>query len=1837
MKRRLLAGVLTFVMVLSLLPTAVLASDEPPKQETSTEDSQGAQNGDQQQQKTEAEPQEQSKEISSEGGTLTTGNYVLNEDVELSKALTVPEDAVVTIDLNGHTLTGTRKDSVIVVNGVLTVKDSSGDNSGKITGGTGHKNDQYGHGGGAISIENGGKCTLEGGTLTGNHCDDYNYNAGGVYAKGTAEFYMTGGVITGNTANRQGGGVFGGGSSTIVISGGEISDNTAQFGGGVCYNGKMTMTGGTIKNNTAQYSGEFNGESWPNIMGGGIKVNSSSPLEFYGGEVFGNKAISTESITAQGAGIYGGDIKVMGDVKVFNNKRDDAAENVYLDGSAMLEIVGELDKNAQLPVTRATQTGRVTSNGSRYPFGDGIITADDSALKLETRKGDLYFTKDVDSNAVICTMQVGGQTLEYDSLSAALADLPSDDNVITLLKNIDLGAQVSVPANSGAATITSAEGEEPVVITWENATASYFNVPTGAELTVSGNIIIRGSENNGQRAFDVAGTLNFGEASSAPQYPMVKQFDLTNDKDHAAAIYVKDGTLNLYSGTLSQNKGYYGGAVSVQKDGNANLFGGTISGNTAPSGGGLYVANSTVTLSGTKISKNRAKQGGGIYNQHGIVTIEQGEISGNWVDGENLKENPNGGGIFNDNTGTVTMNGGKINENAVKVNVDAYGRGRGAAVYNSGTFTITAGTVSGNYCEQGNSIKETTMYCAGLYNQKEMYIAGGTISDNYYKFSDGANNSKCFSGVGVTNNGGTLTISGGTITGNGIQSGDSSVAGIAGAGVASTANTENDAEFKMTGGTITGNNGGTGFGAGLYLDNSGDHTSTATISGGSIVGNTGASGVYAANANLSISGNPVISGQKTNLYLGSNKITLSALLTSGASIGVTTETSPASNREVQITSTETDTEYYKDAAQYFIPDAASVIARANEGKYVELAYTADHYYTVTLHLSHASVSTGSPTTMVKNGESCTIAIKADEGYTLPEVTQSGVTYARNNDKTTATVTVKPTANTNITIAAIPKPTNADLANGEVAVKCLTPTCSMRGTKYGLNQAVVFGDPKPALTKIDETHYTVTYDADAFASKAADKRHSLYSADTLTWKLTYDGSKWNLKPQHPGVDDVVLVTHAPTTFDEVTKFIDGRTDVIKTSCVNGETATCAYGLMVAFVKPDHVVSVEQEKNSSGEPIPGSYIATLKMDQFAETCAKACNDKSFADSPRAHDVLSKNPVQWRFKVTQAEVTTDTGAEKQYVWSAEPVEEGKDDVCQVAHNWVVTFDPANGENTFTQAVKYEGKATAPDAPEKTGYTFDGWYLNGKEFNFETPITENITLTAAWETVQYTITYDLDYGTVAGTNPTEYNITSSDITLINPTKTGYTFKGWSGTDLTGDGNKSVTIPAGSTGDRSYTANWTANTYTVTFDKNAADATLGTASKNVTYGGTYSDLPTPVRAGFNFAGWFTAAAEGEKIESSTVCMTANDHTLYAHWTAKEIPALKITATPNTLRGGGKVTLTVDAPNDAGTITVKYKAASSGDETTLTPNGDGKYAVTLPNRTETYTFTVFCAENDKYAYNTASCTVSVTRRHTSSVTPGNTVSVPSTPNGTVTVSPSTASKGETVTITTKPSEGYELGSIEVLDKNGDSLKLKDLGNGKYSFVMPDGKVSVEAEFVKTAATSFADVPANAYFADAVKWAVDKGITNGLSDTMFGPYESCTRAQIVTFLWRAAGSPEPKTVSSFTDVPASAYYAKAVAWAVENGITNGMTATMFAPDATCTRGQSVTFLYRALKGTASGSANFTDVKSDAFYADAINWAVANNVTNGTSNTTFSPNADCTRAEIVTFLYRAYQGK
>lgn len=267
-----------------------------------------------------------------------------------------------------------------------------------------------------------------------------------------------------------------------------------------------------------------------------------------------------------------------------------------------------------------------------------------------------------------------------------------------------------------------------------------------------------------------------------------------------------------------------------------------------------------------------------------------------------------------------------------------------------------------------------------------------------------------------------------------------------------------------------------------------------------------------------------------------------------------------------------------------------------------------------------------------------------------------------------------------------------------------------------------------------------------------------------------------------------------------------------------------------------------------------------------------------------------------------------------------------------------------------------------------------------------------------------------------------------------------------------------------------------------------------------------------------------------------------------------------------------------------------------------------------------------------------------SVDRGYAIRVEKTENGKVTA-PSSATAGSTVTIKVKPDAGYQLDELVVTDKDGDELKLTDKGNGKFTFKMPKSKVTVEATFVEidrepeAQELPFVDVADTAYYADAVRWAVAEGITGGTSAATFSPNAACTRAQAVTFLWRAAGSPVVNYAMGFTDVPADAYYAEAVRWAVSQGITTGATETTFAPDAPCTRAQIVTFIYRNVKAQGGGFTGswmfpcpFTDVSADAYYFESVQWCVMKGITEGATETTFAPDATCTRAQIVTFLYR-----
>ena len=321
---------------------------------------------------------------------------------------------------------------------------------------------------------------------------------------------------------------------------------------------------------------------------------------------------------------------------------------------------------------------------------------------------------------------------------------------------------------------------------------------------------------------------------------------------------------------------------------------------------------------------------------------------------------------------------------------------------------------------------------------------------------------------------------------------------------------------------------------------------------------------------------------------------------------------------------------------------------------------------------------------------------------------------------------------------------------------------------------------------------------------------------------------------------------------------------------------------------------------------------------------------------------------------------------------------------------------------------------------------------------------------------------------------------------------------------------------------------------------------------------------------------------------------------------------------GATSTLVTAVSGNGEPVSINGQALSTGGSATVAIPNSGTTDIVVGIGAKTYTLTIL--RNSGTGGNEGGGgTTGGGGGSSDSSSPSYSITVDKTKNGTITVSPRNASHGDTVTITATPDKGYELEMLKVLDRSGDALKLTEK-NGKYTFKMPSGKVTIKASFVEEVPEQlFKDVPANAYYYEAVKWAQEKGITGGIGNGLFGPNDPCTRAQIVTFLWRAAGSPEPETrAMPFTDIPVGSYYYDAVLWAVENDITKGTSDTTFSPNMTCTRAQIVAFLWRSEKSPAAGTANpFADVKSTAYYADAVLWAVENDITKGTTSTTFSP--------------------
>ena len=389
-------------------------------------------------------------------------------------------------------------------------------------------------------------------------------------------------------------------------------------------------------------------------------------------------------------------------------------------------------------------------------------------------------------------------------------------------------------------------------------------------------------------------------------------------------------------------------------------------------------------------------------------------------------------------------------------------------------------------------------------------------------------------------------------------------------------------------------------------------------------------------------------------------------------------------------------------------------------------------------------------------------------------------------------------------------------------------------------------------------------------------------------------------------------------------------------------------------------------------------------------------------------------------------------------------------------------------------------------------------------------------------------------------------------------------------------------------------------------------------------------------------AVEGEK-KSDVVTATFTNRT----GDAVTAVALDVSVDTHklTLKAGDTQTLSAAVKHEEteikdGSVTVTW-ASDNTDVATVDKNGKitalavGKARITAAVVENGVTYSDFCDV-------IVEARPSSSHHSSSSTTYYDVNAAVSGEGGSVAASTKRASRGTTVTVTATAASGYQVAQVSAVDKDGKTVSLTDKGDGVYTFVMPASKVDVTARFAQVQKPEekdpYGDVSKDSYYYDAVKWAAETGVTTGVGDGLFAPEWVCTRGQIVTFLWRASGSPAPKaTELPFTDVAADAYYAQAVLWAVENGITNGTSETTFGPDQTCTRAHAVAFLYRMSGSPAAAGSTFSDVAADAYYSTAVAWAVEKGITNGTSGTTFSPDDTCTRGQIVTFLYRLAQTK
>ena len=1346
--------------------------------------------------------------------------------------------------------------------------------------------------------------------------------------------------------------------------------------------------------------------------------------------------------------------------------------------------------------------------------------------------------------------------------------------------------------------------------------------------------------------------------------------------NNGGGIYISyPGTFTMENGTISGNSAdKNGGGVYVHNSGAFTMNSGSISGNRATqNGGGVYVENIGTaftmkdgTIGGsTAADANAAKYGGGVYVKNGTFTMSGGKVTGN-------SATEDGGGVRLDK-GTFHMSGSAV---ISRNTTDTYG---GGVDVNNGSFTMSGGSITGN-----TTTGDDANFCGGggvdVYNGGSFTMSGGSITGN-----------NSLRGGGVELNGsGTMTVSGSVQITDNWQNGTLDSSGVYVKGSKGKANNL----YLYSTKTVAIDTAGLNADARIGVTTNDWPVTGSPVK---IVTNaTNEESHYTAifTPDAEEADYKITKKNDNALYLSAHEHTWT-YTADAATHTITAKCSECQQTggSVTLQAPDESTLTYDGNGK-----AATVTASSNWQGPAVSGITIGYTYEVNGHPTmlspgEAPINARAYTASITlGGKEVSVQYTIDPKPITVEVDAVSRTYGDANPAFTATAPSGALVGSDTVASLGLTLTSTAIATSNVGTYDVTGTASNGNyavTIYGTNKLTVTAKPitvtvDPATRAYGDENPAFTATAPSSALVGEDTVASLglsltTAADTTSpvgsYSVTGTASNGNYAVTVKGTDALAVTqravtltvnaasriygdanpdftaeltggTYAPgdsfqslgltlsTTADQTTGV--GEYDVTGTASNTNYNVTVLGEKRLTITQRPITVEVDAVSRTYGERNPNFTANTVKSGSLVNGDMLVLTLTTTADrtSPVGkHDVTLKLSDSPNYAVTV---------------------EGKDKLTVTAKPITVTVAPATraygDANPAFTATAPSGALVGEDTIESLGLTLSSTATAtspvGKYDVTGTANNANYTVTVEGTNV---LTVEPKTITVTAENKSSrvgYELVELTYTYTPALLDGAAFNGKLATnankDVVGD---QYTITQGTLElNANYAIVFNAGKYTVT-SKLTQDSF---AFADSTIQKTYGDPDFTVAA--------TGAAEGSAVtytgSDDSIAAVAADGTV----TIKKAGTVTITATAAATRdydeATARCTLTIEPAKLTVTaldkkITV-YESAPDltnpveGEDYTVTGTLFGADALTAV--TMQYSETPDTSKVGEYIIN---ITATLANYDITTV-PGTLTIEPSkstqrlgildgtrtVPGGTIGTSPKNALPGQTVTITVTPQKGYELGGLTVRDIAGGQLTLTRESDREYTFVMPDSSVSVTGYFVREGETMFRDVPADAYYYEAVQWAVETGVTGGVGDDLFAPDAACTRAQIVTFLWRAAGSPEPQSKADFTDVPANAYYAKAVAWALENGITKGTSATTFSPDDPCTRAQAVTFLARALSAKAEGTADFLDVTETAYYAKAVAWASENSVTSGVGGKRFAPDQTCTRAQIVTFLYRAY---